>query len=205
MTGEKIMTQVTGQGPGVLPLTNIVIKWALTSPINNISTSEVFFGVDLSLPIDQVRQSLRDQTAAYITSLTGQAFTALDVISLDDLLEQSYGLAPITVVISSLVVSDDINRVLIPTILNHPNVTIDTVPWSVSAKALVSGTATLVIKNDAGTLLATKAITAAGSFNFTPIVSTINAGDNLHFGFSGIGLGLSDVCVTGWLKVPLGV
>lgn len=200
---EKLVATVVSFGPATAPLTRVDAYWTVTDTL--WAGSPVFY-VDMNGPVSSCRDTIAALIAADAAAVTAKPYTAADIVGRDEFLGQQYGMVPVSVAFpSTLLVADDLARVPIPSILNHPNVKIDSVPWSLSARALLSGTATIVVKNNAGTVLASRAITAAGTYTFTPTVSTINAGDTLRFGMTGLGLGLSDVSVTAWLRVPLGV
>lgn len=161
------------------------------------------FTIDMAGGITSASQSLRSQIAAYMAGATSLPFTADDVNGVDDWIAKNGVIVPINVAMSSLLAVDDIAQVIVPNIPGYSALQTDWHAWSVSARALISGTATLVVRNGAGTLMASRALSAPGVFAFTPTVSMINAGDRLRFGFTGIGLGLQDVNVTGWLRVPV--
>lgn len=109
---------------------------------------------------------------------------------------------PIIVTMSSLLALDDIAQVSLPSVPEAVGpFLLDQADWTASVRALVSGTATLVVKNGAGDTLASKAIAATGLHLFRPVVQVIDQTDRLRFGFSGVGIGLADVTVTGWLKI----
>lgn len=198
----KVFAKVTGIGGAGTENPNefnIIIKWLL---LDTGLENELAFTVDMSEDQAEINHSLRTQVAAYVANASSQTITADDIFDFGVWLSNRYGLTPIVVPMPSLLATDDVCRVTIPTIPGYATIQLDAVPWSISTRALISGTATMNVKNGAGTTVASRAITAAGVFSFTPTTSTIAAGDVLRFGFSGLGLGLSDVCVTAWLKMP---
>lgn len=202
MTMQRIYARVLSPGSGDPPNINLAIRWYMSE---TFQSQEMSAPVDITQDVMTVRQTVRALVAADVSAYMGQTFTADDVDGLDSIVAQHFGFIPISVNMSSLLAVDNITHH--PT-LALPGVTsykIDAYPWSVNARVLISGTATLVVKNGAGTTLATKAITSAGVSTFTPSVSTITAGDRFMFGFSGVGIGLGDVSVTGWLKMQVGV
>lgn len=72
---------------------------------------------------------------------------------------------------------------------------------SFSLQALVSGTITCVTKNDAGSTVASLALSAAGIIETTsPTISSVSAGDHLRVGFSGIGVGAVGATVTFFIQ-----
>lgn len=108
----------------------------------------------------------------------------------------------ISVQMSTLLAVNDIARVVMP---GTGSDTYSIESCSVSARALVSGTATVVVLNGAGTSIfsipmsGTAPITSSSS---SPGVSTIAGGDMFRIGFSGIGVGLQDVSVNIVVKMP---
>lgn len=110
---------------------------------------------------------------------------------------EPYHLVPINVTMSSLLVTDDVGQVLAP---GSDTYTIAGI--SASCRALVSGTATLIVKNAAGSTVTSIALSAGSIIAGTLSISTIAGGDKLRFGFTGIGVGLADVVVTAWLRMP---
>src|SRR5262245_1855598 len=116
---------------------------------------------------------------------------------------EPYTLVPLVICFSSLLAADDIAQVNIPSVDDgSARVQIDACDWAFSLRALISGTASLVVKRGDGTTIATAARTSAGITLFRPTVSLISMGDRLRFGLTGVGVGLADVSVTGWLKIP---
>lgn len=198
----KVFAKVTAYGSAGTEDPNefgIVIKWNL---LETGLESEQAFYVDMSQDQAEVNLDLRTQVAAVVATASSQTINPQDVFDFGVFLSNRFGLTPLVVPMPSLLATDDVCRITVPTIPGYSTIQLDACPWSVSSRALLSGTATMNVKNGAGTTVASRAITAAGVFSFTPTVSTIAAGDVLRFGFSGLGLGLSDVCVTAWLKMP---
>ncbi len=148
-------------------------------------------------------KAARASLAALVSAQIGVTVTADQVGDIAEWLSSGSSLVPITVTFSSLLAADDLARVIVPSPPGVTSIKLDAHDWSVSARVLLAGTATLVVKNAAGTTLASRAITGAEGFSFTPAVSSINPGDVLRFGFTGLGVGLQDVCVTAWLKLPM--
>lgn len=198
----KVFAKVTGYGSAGTEDPNefgIIIKWNLLE--TNLESEQAFY-VDMSQDQAEVNLDLRTQVAAVVATASSQSINADDIFDFGVFLSNRYGLTPIVVPMPSLLAADDVVRVTVPTIPGYATIQLDAHAWSVSVRSFLSGTATVVVKNGAGTTLASRAITAAGVFSFTPTTATIAAGDVLRFGFSGLGLGLGDVCVTAWLKMP---
>lgn len=85
MANEKITGRITGQGPGDAPgITNIIVRWEITSPVGNAAGGENVFPIDMQLTDSEIEASLRDQLAAFVSGLatvdqTIRNFTASDV------------------------------------------------------------------------------------------------------------------------------
>lgn len=202
---SRIVSHITGHGHSsntAVTAMDFIVKMS-TVVADTYYEREAGFIVDLAGGVSDGMLDLRGQIAAYMSGALSMSFTASDVSDASDWQSKLGAFIPLVVPMSSLLASDDIAQVIVPSIPGYSALQLDAHDWSVSARALISGTATLVIKNGAGTTLASKALTAAGVFAFTPSVSMINAGDRLRFGFTGLGLGLQDVCVTGWLRMPV--
>lgn len=100
---------------------------------------------------------------------------------------------PVCCTLNSLLAVDDLAQVVIPFSARIHSI-------SSSCRALVSGTATVVVKNTAGSTIGSVDMTAAGQFtNLAPSITTLAANDKLRFCMSGIGVGLADVCIVVWL------
>lgn len=201
----KIIARVTGTGHSSgSAVTAIDFTVKMSTVISDAHQErETGFIVDMAGGVTAGMLDLRTQVAAYMSGALSSSFTAADVTGVDDWVAKNGVIVPVNVAMSSLLAVDDIAQVIVPSIPGYSALQTDWHDWSVSARALISGTATLVVRNGAGTLMASRALTAPGVFAFTPTVSMINAGDRLRFGFTGIGLGLQDVNVTGWLRVPI--
>lgn len=114
---------------------------------------------------------------------------------------EPYVAVPISVQFSSLLAANDIAQAVVP----GTGSDVYTIMFaSASCRALVSGTATPVVLNGAGSTIFSLALSGAAPLTATsssPSVATIVGGDKLRFGLSGIGVGLSDVSVTVWIKM----
>ena len=104
---------------------------------------------------------------------------------------------PVTFGFPTLVAADDVVRAVLPALSG-----MELGVLSIGVRAITSGTATMVLKNAAGTTLASMAVTAAGTSTTTPSPISVASGETLRFGFSGIGVGLLDVSVCQWVKMP---
>lgn len=112
-------------------------------------------------------------------------------------------LIPLVINFPTLAILDDIAVVPLPLIEDGAGrVQLDYADWAFTARALTSGTATLVIKRNDGTIIGTASLTVPGTVVFRPSQSTLAMGNRLRFGLSGIGVGLLDVSVVGWIKLP---
>ena len=110
---------------------------------------------------------------------------------------EAFHLVPINVTMSSLLAVDDIGQVLMPGTETYVISGI-----SASCRALISGTATLIAKNGAGSTIASINLIAGSIVVGSLSIASIVGGDKIRLGFTGIGIGLADVVVTVWVKMP---
>lgn len=110
---------------------------------------------------------------------------------------EAYHLVPINITMTSLLAADDIGQVLMPGSETYVIAGI-----SASCRALISGTATLIAKNGAGSAITSINLTAGAVVAGSLSIASIVGGDKIRLGFTGIGIGLADVVATVWIKMP---
>lgn len=110
---------------------------------------------------------------------------------------EPYHWVPITASFPTILAVGDILQIVLPPIAGMVLGQL-----SVGVRGITSGTATMQMKNAAGTVLASLGITAAGTMTTTPSPTPISSSDSLRFGFTGIGIGLIDVTVCQWVRMP---
>ena len=107
---------------------------------------------------------------------------------------ESSNYIPVIVPLTTLAVADNISIVGIPA-----NSTIMSINGSL--RTLVSGTQTVLVKNDTGTTLGTITWVASGTTSGTVNSSAVLANDSLHFNITSLGVSAVDCTVNVWLKV----
>lgn len=110
---------------------------------------------------------------------------------------EPFVLVPMVTQLASLLIADNLAQVPIP-----GSDTYTIVGISASCRALTSGPATVIVKNAAGGTITTITLSAGAMAAGTLSITTIAGGDKMRMGMTAVGIGLADVTVTAWVRMP---
>ena len=112
---------------------------------------------------------------------------------------EPFVLVPIVTQLAAGLVTDNLAQVLVA---GPASDTYTISGISSACRNLTAGTATVVVKNNAGSIITTINLSSGAIVSGALAITTIVGGDRLRMGLTSLGIGLADITVTVWLRMP---
>ena len=194
MAGETIFARISYTGSNSSnQLTSAIIKWELSQPITGHSSGELGFDTDSTQSDAAIDLDLKTQLAAYITTLTGQAFTAADIHG--NLLGGSA--SPLTMQLASLAIVSPMTETVM-----QASITVKEVSGYLRGLTVGAFTIEVRVKSD-NRLIATLSWAPAdvpGPKVVTSLSEFVETADSLVYNVTASGLGASGCTITTWIQ-----